>query len=109
MLNIVSIDEQLLQEAQVHQRAGRWPQAEALYRQVLQRDPGHVGALHQLGIMATQAQRHDIALDLMRQVIALRPDYAEAYNTLGNLLLQMGRLDEAIAGYQQAIAFKPQY
>jgi tetratricopeptide (TPR) repeat protein len=91
---------------QLH-RAGRLPQARALYQQVLARQPNHADALHLLGVIAHQVGQNDVAVDLIGKAIAVKPDYPQAHCNLGNALRDMGRLDEAIAACRRAIALKP--
>jgi Flp pilus assembly protein TadD len=92
-----------------HHQAGRLREAEQLYRQILARQPKHIHAMHYLGVIAYQTQRHDMAIDLIRQALAMMPNYAEAHCNLGNVLKDKGRLDEAIAAVRRAIALKPDY
>ncbi|MGD0768694.1 MAG: tetratricopeptide repeat-containing glycosyltransferase family protein [Tepidisphaeraceae bacterium] len=92
-----------------HHQAGRLPEAEQLYRQILARQPAHAGALHNLGMIAHRMGRNDIAVDLIRRSIALGSKHVEAHFNLGNALSDMGQHDEAIAAYRQAIAVKPNY
>src|SRR5256885_14224668 len=61
-----------------HHRAGRLAEGEALYRRILASDPNHVDSLHLLGVMAHQADRPEIAVELIRKALALRPNFAEA-------------------------------
>jgi len=44
--------EQVFGRALRHYQAGQLSQAEALYRQVLAKDPKHAGALYDLGVIA---------------------------------------------------------
>jgi predicted O-linked N-acetylglucosamine transferase (SPINDLY family) len=101
--------EQALQIAWRHHQTGRLPQAEALYRQILQQQPNHPDALHLLGVIAHQAGRHDLAVDLIGRAIALLPNHPEACDNLGKALQAQGQLDAAIAAYRQAIALNPRY
>jgi len=94
----------LLQAALAHHQAGRLPEADALYRQILQREPVHADALHLSGVIAHQAGRHDVAIDLISRAIAAYPDNANYYFNLASAQKERGALDAAIAGYQQAIA-----
>src|SRR3972149_10668940 len=52
-----------LQAAVAHHLAGRLPEAEAIYRQILQAEPNHPDALHLLGVIAHQAGKHEIAVE----------------------------------------------
>ena len=49
--------QQALQLAVQHQRAGRLKEAEALYRQVLTREPRNAEALNTLGVLSAQTGR----------------------------------------------------
>ena len=98
--------EKTFQIAMGHHQAGRIPQADKLYRQILAQQPKHAGALQYLGMIAHQLDRNDIAVDLIRQAIAVKPT-AEAYYNLGIVLSQTGQPEEAVAVYRQAISLKP--
>lgn len=95
--------------AVIHQRAGRVDEAEQLYRQILQQQPEHSGALFFLGAIAHRTGRLDLAIELIRKAIACNPSYPEAHNKLGNVLMDKGQMDQAIAAYRQAVALKPAY
>jgi predicted O-linked N-acetylglucosamine transferase (SPINDLY family) len=91
-----------------HHQAGRLPQAEHLYRQILIQQPAHIDSIHLLGVIAHQAGRNDIAVDLIRQALSLRPDFPEALSNLGDALKDLGQLDAAIAAFRQAISLNPE-
>jgi len=92
-----------------HQIAGDFPKAEIIYQQILQDDPNHPDALHLLGLIAHQAGKNDIAVDLITKAITIKPDFAEAHSNLGVALNGLGRPDEAAASYNQALVIKPDY
>jgi Flp pilus assembly protein TadD len=92
-----------------HHQSGRLAEAEAFYRQILAAEPGHIDALHMLGLLAGQVGRPEVAVDLLRQVIALRPDFAGAHSNLGNALRKNGLLEQSVAAYRQAIVLKPDF
>ena len=48
-----------------HHTAGRLPEAEGIYQQILQVDPDHPVAMHFLGVIAHQMGKNDIAVDLI--------------------------------------------
>jgi predicted O-linked N-acetylglucosamine transferase (SPINDLY family) len=105
----LSFGQGLLQQALAHHRAGRLPQAENLYRQILLAEPTHPEALYLLGTLASQVGKNEIAVELISKAVSYRPDYIEAYNYLGFVFLTQGRTDEAIATYQRLLAMKPGY
>src|SRR5580704_10464682 len=88
-------------------RAGLLPEAEQLYRRVLQVYPQHFDSLHLLGVIAYQRGQYADAVRQIDIALKLKPDVADAYNNRGNALKKLGRLEEALASYNQAIAFKP--
>jgi tetratricopeptide (TPR) repeat protein len=101
--------EQMFGLAQQHHQAGRLPQAEQLYRQILDGQPGHAGALQYLGVIACQAGRPDAGVDLIRRAVAIAPDNPEARSNLGNALRDNGQFDQAIEAFRQAIGLRPNY
>ena len=101
--------QQALDLALQHHTAGRLPEAENIYQQILQTNPDQLVALHLLGVIAHQVGKNDVAVDLINKALAIKPDYAEAHNNLGLALQGKGKLDEAVASYQKALALKPEY
>ncbi|MEK7412464.1 MAG: tetratricopeptide repeat protein [Planctomycetota bacterium] len=92
-----------------HHQAGRLPEAEALYRHILQVQPNHPDAHNNLGSALGIQGKLEEAAAHFRQALALQPTYAEAHNNLGNVLKRQGKLEEAIMHYRQALALKPAY
>ncbi|MES2978431.1 MAG: tetratricopeptide repeat-containing glycosyltransferase family protein [Pseudomonadota bacterium] len=90
----------------LHQQ-GKLGQAQAIYKQVLARQPRHFDAMYFSGAIAAQSGNHLIAAELIGKAIAIDPRNAEAHMNLGNALRELGRLEEALASYETAIAIKP--
>jgi tetratricopeptide (TPR) repeat protein len=103
------IIQQSLELAVQHHNEGRLPEAESIYKQILQVDSNQPVALHLLGVIAHQVGKHDTAVDLITKAVAIKPDLAEAHNNLGNALQKLRKLDEAVASYHKALAIKPDY
>lgn len=100
---------QQFEEALNYFQAGNLHQAEVLFRQILQVDQRHVDALHQLGLIAYQVGRNDLAVNYIQQALRFRPAFPAAHNNLGIALRNQGRLDEAINGFQQALGLQPDF
>jgi len=98
---------QALELALQHHHAGRWQEAETIYRQVLAVQPHHAGALHLLGLVAHHTGRHAEAADSIRQALQFDPGNAAAHSNLGQVYYTLGRLDEASAELRQALALQP--
>ena len=86
-----------------HQRAGRLPEAEGVYRAVLSAQPENADALHLLGVIACETGKTEAAVTLVQQAIRLRPTVAQFHNTLGNALASLRRLEESRFAYEWAL------
>ena len=101
--------QQAIDLAVQHHKAGRLPQAEAIYQRILNSNPNHSIALHLLGLIVHQEGKNDLAVDLITKSLAIKPDYAEAHSNLGRVFQHLGKLDDAIDSFQKALALKPAY
>jgi predicted O-linked N-acetylglucosamine transferase (SPINDLY family) len=104
----LTIDQAFQLAAQKHQ-AGRLPEAEAIYRQILQQAPSHANALHLLGVLASQTHRSAMAIDLIFRAINLAPNVGEYHSNLCEILRRAGQVDRAITHGQAAIRLKPDF
>jgi tetratricopeptide (TPR) repeat protein len=96
-----------LQIALEHHKGGRIPQAKRLYQQILDVDPDHAQALHQLGRLLFQAGQHGPAAELISKAATIRPDIAEFHANLGECRRLLGDLAQAEASHRQAVALEP--
>ena len=101
--------QQALDLALQHHRAGRLPQAESIYKQILPGDPNQPVVLQLLGVSAHQLGNNDVAVDLITKALALEPEYPEAHNNLGLALQGLGKPDDAVNSYRKALAIRPDY
>jgi Tfp pilus assembly protein PilF len=95
--------------ARQYQRAGQLGEAEAIYRQVVSRQPGRHDLLQQLAQLAHQAGRVEESLELMRRAVAMAPGAGDYHSNLAMLLSTLGRFEEAIPEYRQALAINPNH
>ncbi|HWX90920.1 MAG TPA: tetratricopeptide repeat protein [Rhizomicrobium sp.] len=96
------------QAAGCHQ-AGRFGEAERLYRQILQADSRNFFAYHMFGILRSQQGRHGEALELIATALKINPESSEALSNYGNILTILGRTGEALAAFDKALKIGPQY
>jgi Tfp pilus assembly protein PilF len=96
-----------LQQAVTHHRAGRFAEAETLYRGILQSRPDDPGVSNALALALKDQGRLQESEALFRRLIAAAPDYAAGHSNFGNILFVQGRLEEAEASYRQALALRP--
>ena len=98
---------QLMQLAGQYQSAGRLQEAEQILRQVLQVNANHAHAIHLLGVIAYQADKPALALELMAKAIAIEPNVALFNCNLAEMSRQQGLLDDAIHYGRCAVALDP--
>lgn len=99
--------ERMVVDAIEHHHAGRLSQAEAAYREVLEREPRNIDALHFLGFLAFQRGEHERAVDLISRALALNQANAHAHQNLGNAYQALGEREQASACFRKAIELKP--
>jgi tetratricopeptide (TPR) repeat protein len=99
--------QRLFADAVQHHRAGRLTEAEARYRQITAVAPRHADALHLLGVIAGQQERHEQAIALIRRAVAIDPRAAPFQMNLGIALKRLARLDEAADCFRVATALAP--
>src|SRR5690348_16009460 len=92
----------------LHQQ-GRLREAEAVYREVLSREPNNADALHLLGVIATQVKQYTAAVQLIEAAIRVRPNVAFYHNNLGNAYRGLVRRKEAFDAYGRALQLDPNY
>jgi len=100
---------ELLNNALKNHQAGRWPEAERQYRQVLATEPQNADAIHLLGLLYYQTGKAEEAIGLYKQALEIRPNYLEAHGNLAMALQQQGKVTEAIAHFQQVLATEPNH
>jgi len=91
-----------------HQQ-GRLPEAEALYRRVLQREPRQPDALRLIGVLFHQKGELELAGHFLEQALQAPTASAEACHALGLAFDDLGRPDAAMASYEKALQLRPDH
>src|SRR5262245_32261274 len=91
-----------LQRAIVYHQAGRLPEAEQTYRDILQREPNCPDANHNLGILMVQQGKVELSLPHLRAALEGNPEYGEYWLSYGKNLLATREAPGALAVLQQA-------
>jgi tetratricopeptide (TPR) repeat protein len=97
----------VLRTSMEHHRAGRSPEAECGFRQVLDLDPRDADALYGLGQILAKKGEHAAAIGLFRTLLAARPDIARAWFWLGRSLRVSGEFAEAAGAFCAGIEHQP--
>jgi protein O-GlcNAc transferase len=87
--------EQALQQAVALHRAGRLPDALRLYRAILEVQPQHPDANHNLGALALQVGQPATGLPLFRAALEVDPSIEQYWLSYAAALLAAGQLGEA--------------
>lgn len=87
-------------------RAGRFPEAQILCRQLLETNLDNPEILHLMALVCFNAGQSDHAVEWASR--ALRHDAKPAYlTTLGMALLNLGRREDAVRVFDKAVQLKP--
>jgi tetratricopeptide (TPR) repeat protein len=98
-----------LQFALQHHQQGRLHEAARLYQALLAVQPGHLEALHLLGVVAHQQGDHARAALLIGRAIAGNPNNAMYHANLAEAYRALGQLDQAVASCRVALQLRPHY
>lgn len=99
----------LLRRAAAHHQRGALNEAEALYRQVLDRQPHNFDALHLYGVLKHQRGQSAEALTLIAQALKANAQAPAAHANHSVVLTVLEQYEEAIAACERAIRLKPDY
>jgi predicted O-linked N-acetylglucosamine transferase (SPINDLY family) len=83
--------------------AGRFAQAEAAYRRVLEQQPAQAETLHLLGLLYLENGRPDAAAEFIARAVAHAPRVPDYRHHLGLAFVGQGRLAEAAEQFHRAI------
>lgn len=89
-----------------HHKARRLQEAEAYYRNALELDPGHPGALYYLANIAYDDGRLSLATQLMDKLLRDEPNDAEAWHLLGMIALKEKVFSKAVECINKALAIQ---
>lgn len=100
--------EQALQQGVAAQNAGNLQEAERLYRSVLQTQPAHPDANHNLGLIAVSVNKGKAALLLFKTALEANPKIDQFWHSYLKTLIQENHLETAQAvldvGKKQGLA-----
>lgn len=102
------IDELVVQANQLA-NAGRWQEAESLWREVHSLNPGHLQALFSLGVHALRRADYTQALQLLDAARVVAPTDTLVLLTLAGLQRELGSPEREIEALDAALAVNPYY
>jgi predicted O-linked N-acetylglucosamine transferase (SPINDLY family) len=95
-------------EAMALHQAGRFGEAAAQYKTILDRDPNHADSLHLLGLITAEQTDPEAGIALIRRAMAIDPGRAVHHNSLGHAFRRLNRLGDAVRAYRTAVALRPE-
>ena len=87
--------EQALQQAVEAHKAGKLQDAEALYRAILQAQPKHPDANHNLGVLAVSVDKPEAALPLFKTALEANPSQGQFWLSYIDALIKEKQFDNA--------------
>jgi tetratricopeptide (TPR) repeat protein len=91
--------------ASTYERTRAFDKAEKTFREVIESDPEHAGALNYLGYMlADRGKKLPEALKLIERALAIEPDNAAYLDSLGWAYFKLGRYSDAVGPLERAAA-----
>jgi tetratricopeptide (TPR) repeat protein len=87
--------EQALQQAVEDHKAGKLQDAERLYRAILQTQPNHPDANHNLGVLAVSFNQLETALPLFKIALEAYPDQEQFWLSYIDVLIKAKQFDNA--------------
>ena len=90
-----------------HHQGGNLPEAERLYRQILDANSSHAGAKHFLGVVALCTGRAQFAVECIREAVRLDPNQHDIFYNLGIALQAHGDVNGAVASFRLALERRP--
>jgi tetratricopeptide (TPR) repeat protein/2-polyprenyl-3-methyl-5-hydroxy-6-metoxy-1,4-benzoquinol methylase len=87
--------EQALQRAVEAHKAGKLQDAEVLYRAILQTQPKHADANHNLGVMAVSLNKTEAALPLFKIALEANPNQGQFWISYVDALIKEKQFDNA--------------
>ena len=93
--------EKALQQAVKAHKAGKLQDAEALYRAILQAQPKHPDANHNLGVLAVSLNKSELALPLFKTALEANPNQGQFWLSYVDALIKTNQLEIAKSVLEQ--------
>ena len=94
--------EQALQQGVTAHREGKLQEAERLYRAILQSQPTHPDANHNLGVLAVSVDKADAALPLFKTALEANPKIEKFWLSYIDALIKTEKFENAKQAIEQA-------
>lgn len=99
---------QLYAQALQAQREGRLEDAKELYKKVIQKEPRHLQALNNLGVVYLKMKRYKWAIRRFNDALTVKPGYADAHYNLACLYAQKNDTKQSMIYLKNAVDSNPE-
>ena len=104
----LTLEEALKKGIEAH-KAGRTQEAEQLYAAILNAQPKHPDANHNMGVLAVGMGKLDEALPFFKRALDSNPSIRQYWLSNAEALIKLKRFDEATKNLQIAIKIQPDF
>ena len=94
-------NKQALQQAVEAHKAGKLQDAETLYRAILQAQPKHPDANHNLGVLAVSLNKSELAVPLFKTALEANPNQGQFWLSYVDALIKTNQLEIAKSVLEQ--------
>lgn len=100
--------EEKLQQAESHRINGEYDEAVALFKEILEADPGHFDSHMGLGLVYGFTGLFDESVEELKTAVELRPESSLAWLNLGKTCTMLGMYEEAKPALEQVLVLDPE-
>ena len=101
--------EQVLQLGVTAHKKGKLQEAERFYQTILQSQPSHPDANHNLGVLAVSLNKTDAALPLFKAALDANPNIEQFRLSYIDALVKKNQLENAEVAAKQALKFEQDF
>lgn len=83
--------------------------AETIYQEILVSEPDNPDAVHLLGLIRSEQDENDAAVELIEKAIGINPSAAPFHHNIAGIYRRLGRLNDAESEFRRAIELKADY
>lgn len=104
--DVARLQAELNTAVRLHQQ-GRLEEAETAYTGILAKAPSQPDALNLLGVIHSERNRNDRAIELLSHATRVRPKDGNIWNNLGRACIRARRFEQAIDALERATSLAP--
>ena len=104
----ISLNEAFKLALKLHTQ-GKLDEAKKIYEKILVAKPDHFLSLSNIGIIYSQLEEFDKAIETFNNTIKVNPKFAEAHNNLGIVFYELNDLEKALKSFEEAIKIKSNF